>query len=75
MKKKPKAVLDAETMERELSTLKQSRERIAYNVSKLEAQLARDRQGLAMIDGAIQQTEKLLGFAKAKIAKKEEPNG
>ena len=61
MKKKPTVALAV--MEAELSRLRMSREKLAYSVTKLDAQLAKERQGLALIDGAIQQTEHLIAIA------------
>jgi len=76
MIKKPKAGVDLEILNRELSSLKQSREKLAYSVTKLDAQLAKERQGLALIDGAIQQTEHLIAVASTpKKPDKEVANG
>lgn len=71
---KKRLMLDAKIIEHEIATLKTKREQFTYSIFQLENRLAKEKQGIAVIDGALQESEKLLEIAKANPVKKE-PKG
>ena len=58
--------LGTSVLEHEATMLKSRKEQLAYSIFQLEARLEKEKQGLSVIDGALQEAEKLLGIAKGK---------
>ena len=56
--------LGTSVIEHEVAMLKSRKEQLAYSIFQLESRLEKEKQGLAVIDGALQEADKLLGIAK-----------